>query len=64
MPRTNGRTVLRTTFRQYQAPQVFDQDEDEGTVVVIDPQPPAELREAVLSAARSCPTGAIHVDKV
>jgi len=46
----------------YRAPQVFDQDEDEGTVVVVNPDPPAELHEAVRSAARACPTRSIHVE--
>ncbi|ACZ87072.1 ferredoxin [Streptosporangium roseum] len=45
----------------YRAPAVFDQDED-GTVEVIDPNPPAELHEAVRSAARGCPTRSIHVE--
>ncbi|MEV8503775.1 ferredoxin [Actinoplanes sp. NPDC051475] len=43
-------------------PQVFDQDDDEGLVVVTDPdaggQPDELLRRAVLM----CPSGAITVD--
>ena len=45
----------------YTAPEVFDQDEDDGRVVVVDPAPPAELYERVRKAARSCPTRSIRV---
>jgi ferredoxin len=43
------------------APLVFDQGEDDGLSIVLDPAPPAELRDAVQDAARSCPSGAITV---
>jgi ferredoxin len=46
----------------YRAPQVFDQDEEDGTVRVIDAEPPGELHEAVRAAARACPTRSIHLD--
>lgn len=42
------------------APTVFAQDED-GLVVVLISQPSDELRDAVLGAARQCPTRAIEV---
>jgi ferredoxin len=42
-------------------PKVFDQDED-GAVEVIDPDPPAELHEAVLRAVYGCPTRSIRVE--
>jgi ferredoxin len=41
------------------APQVFDQDEDEGTVVVLDDEPPPELHAAVRRAAGLCPNSVI-----
>lgn len=43
------------------APQVFDQCEADGTVLVLDAQPPAEHARAVLEAVRVCPTQAITV---
>nr|WP_059013603.1 ferredoxin [Streptomyces specialis] len=42
-------------------PEVFDQSEDEGTVVLLDPRPPAGLRPAVREAVRLCPCGTITV---
>jgi ferredoxin len=44
----------------YRVPAVFDQDED-GTVEVIDPRPPGELHENVREAQRGCPTQSIHI---
>lgn len=41
------------------APQVFDQDEEEGTVVVLDDEPPPELHAAVRRAAGLCPNSVI-----
>lgn len=58
-----SQTCAVSSLCVYRAPQVFDQDKEEGTVVVIDPQPSAELHEAVLSAERACPTRSIHVDR-
>ncbi|MGC5021015.1 ferredoxin [Micromonospora sp. DT47] len=45
----------------YRAPEVFDQDED-GAVEVIDPEPTADLHEDVKIAARGCPTRSIHIE--
>ncbi|MEU7747205.1 ferredoxin [Nonomuraea sp. NPDC049158] len=42
-------------------PAIFDQSEEEGTVVVLDSTPPAELEEAVHRAVTLCPSGAISV---
>ncbi|MEU0568805.1 ferredoxin [Nonomuraea sp. NPDC005983] len=42
-------------------PQIFDQSEDEGTVVVLDETPPAEQEAAVQRAVTLCPSGAISV---
>jgi ferredoxin len=44
------------------APAVFDQSEDDGVVVLLDPRPPASLEEGVRSAARRCPAQAISVE--
>jgi len=43
------------------APEVFDQDEDEGLVVVLDAEPPAERRFAVRDAVNLCPASAISL---
>ena len=43
------------------APQVFDQDEDSGTVVVLNDEPPPALHEAVRLAAELCPNSVIWV---
>lgn len=40
-------------------PEVFDQDEDDGTVVLREPLPPAEHEAAARRAAGLCPSGAI-----
>lgn len=43
------------------APRVFDQDEDEGLVLLLDARPPQEQRAAVRVAAGVCPASAITV---
>ncbi|GLW23809.1 ferredoxin [Microbispora triticiradicis] len=43
-------------------PQVFDQSEDDGTVEILDPEPPAELAAAVRRAVQLCPSGALSLD--
>jgi ferredoxin len=43
-------------------PEVFDQDEREGTVVVLDATPPPELARELAAAAHACPSGAIRVE--
>ncbi|HEY2263649.1 MAG TPA: ferredoxin [Streptosporangiaceae bacterium] len=45
------------------APDVFDQREDDGIVVLLDPEPGADLHDAVREAADVCPAGAISVDE-
>ena len=42
-------------------PQVFDQDEHDGTVILLQDNPPAVLHQLVREAARVCPTKAIEV---
>ncbi|MFF4525123.1 ferredoxin [Streptomyces bluensis] len=43
------------------APEVFDQREEDGIVVLLDENPPEHLRAAVREAADMCPAGAIAV---
>jgi ferredoxin len=43
------------------APEVFDQDEETGLVVLLDPRPPTETLRAVRDAAAFCPAGAIRL---
>jgi ferredoxin len=43
------------------APQVFDQDEEDGTVVVLNDEPPPQLYGAVRNAAGLCPNSVIQL---
>jgi ferredoxin len=43
------------------APEVFDQDTDDGTVILLDPQPPPHAVAKVRRAAHVCPSGAITI---
>ncbi|WP_049572959.1 ferredoxin [Nonomuraea sp. SBT364] len=43
------------------APQVFDQSEDDGTVMLLQPAPPADQEDAVRRAVTLCPSGAISI---
>ncbi|MFL6121293.1 ferredoxin [Actinophytocola sp.] len=43
------------------APEVFDQRDSDGLVVLLDEVPPAELHETVREAASVCPGVAISV---
>jgi ferredoxin len=51
----SGQCVLRV-------PEVFDQGDDDGLVVLLETNPRVELRESVRSAASFCPSGAISID--
>ncbi|MFD7459858.1 MULTISPECIES: ferredoxin [unclassified Streptomyces] len=44
------------------APEVFDQREDDATVVLLDATPPDGLHAAVRDAAAMCPSEVITVD--
>ncbi|MGI5162070.1 ferredoxin [Microbispora sp. CA-102843] len=44
-------------------PEVFDQSEDDGTVVVLDAEPAAALAPAVSRAVQLCPSGALSVEE-
>jgi ferredoxin len=43
------------------APELFDQSEDDGTVVVLDEQPPPDLQEQARLAATVCPNSVIRL---
>ncbi|TQL59014.1 ferredoxin [Oryzihumus leptocrescens] len=43
------------------APAVFDQSEEDGRVVVLDPEPAPALEAAVARAAQLCPNGVISL---
>jgi ferredoxin len=45
------------------APNVFDQSDEDGTVVLQQAEPPAEEHEAVRHAALLCPTRAIRAQE-
>ncbi|MFJ4840723.1 MULTISPECIES: ferredoxin [unclassified Streptomyces] len=44
------------------APDVFDQRDDDGVVILLDTDPPAEQLAAVREAAAVCPAAAIEVE--
>ena len=43
------------------APAVFDQDEEEAVVILLDESPPETEREAVAQAVDRCPAAAIRI---
>ncbi|MGH3623782.1 MAG: ferredoxin [Sciscionella sp.] len=43
------------------APEIFDQSEEDGTVVLLDATPGDERRIEIEEAAAACPSGAISV---
>jgi ferredoxin len=43
------------------APELFDQSEEDGTVVVLDEQPPPALQEKARLAAALCPNSVIRL---
>lgn len=45
------------------APEVFDQRDEDGIVVLLNANPPAELDDAVSEAAQVCPSLAITVEE-
>lgn len=42
-------------------PEVFDQNDDDGTVLLLQPEPAEELHDAVEDAADHCPCPAISL---
>jgi ferredoxin len=45
------------------AAEVFDQDEDDGVVIVLDDEPGPEHYDAVQKAAQLCPAAAIRLSE-
>lgn len=45
------------------APDVFDQRDEDETVLLLHENPPAELHDDVRQAAQACPALAIEVDE-
>ena len=45
------------------APEVFDQREDDGVVLLLEPEPGADQHVLVREAAAVCPTGTIEVSE-
>jgi ferredoxin len=45
------------------APAVFDQDEADGIVILLDPHPSGEDLRAARDAAGVCPAGVIELDE-
>ncbi|MET9764937.1 ferredoxin [Streptomyces sp. NPDC006372] len=45
------------------APDVFDQRDEDGIVVLLDAEPPADLHLAVREAAQVCPAAAITIEE-
>ncbi|WP_411146594.1 ferredoxin [Streptomyces sp. x-80] len=43
------------------APEVFDQRDEDGVVVLLDAEPPAERHDAVREAAAICPAAVIRI---
>jgi ferredoxin len=44
------------------APDVFDQRDEDGIVVVLDASPPESQRAAIEEAAELCPAAVIHIE--
>lgn len=45
----------------FAAPDVFDQDEDDALVLVLQDEPGEDQHEAVEKAAAICPSGAVRI---
>ncbi|KUM96385.1 ferredoxin [Streptomyces yokosukanensis] len=43
------------------APELFDQSDDDGTVVLLDDRPPPELHDSARIAAELCPNAVIRL---
>jgi ferredoxin len=45
------------------SPEVFDQSQDDGIVILLQQHPPDELARSVRNAAKLCPALAIKVEE-
>ncbi|CAM3700043.1 ferredoxin [Smaragdicoccus niigatensis] len=43
------------------APEIFDQSDDDGTVVLLNSEPPPELHVRAIRAAGLCPNSVIRI---
>ncbi|MFI6093648.1 ferredoxin [Streptomyces sp. NPDC051218] len=43
------------------APEVFDQRDEDGVVVLLDAEPPSQQQDAAREAASVCPAAAIEI---
>jgi len=59
--RTDGKRCCGAGHCVRIAPAVFDQDERDGTVVLLEPHPTGDLAPLIHEAAALCPTSAITV---
>lgn len=73
MPVTGGQLVHIHADRQrcvgagqclMAAPEVFDQSDEDGVVVVLAPSPPVEAHEQVRRAVAACPARALSLSEV
>lgn len=53
---SSGNCVMR-------APEIFDQRDEDGVVVLLNEHPPAEQADNARSAAAGCPALAIHIEE-
>lgn len=44
-------------------PEMFDQSDDDGIVLLLKTNPDPDQEEAVLTAIAACPSGALRVDR-
>ena len=47
---------------QFEAPDVFGLDDAEDKVILLDPNPPEDLREQVARAVKYCPAMALSME--
>lgn len=45
------------------APEIFDQRDEDGVVVLLNANPPTEQAEGARKAAACCPANAIHIEE-
>jgi ferredoxin len=45
------------------APEIFDQRDEDGVVVLLNENPPAEQAESARKAAAGCPAAAISIEE-
>ncbi|WP_328345849.1 ferredoxin [Micromonospora sp. NBC_00421] len=44
-------------------PRIFDQNDEDGTVVLLRPDPDPDQEDAVLKVIAACPSGALRADR-